>query len=264
MRKLIKLFIPKKIRRRIHALNFQIEEIWALSRGIRAISLYMKFLKELKKYRKLPGEEDVSALNLWPFLFDNTEVTPIPVHYFYQAAWAARRIIQTKPKFHVDVGSQLDLIGILSASIPVTFMDIRPLSVSLSNVNCIAGSVLDIPFPDNSIPSLSCLHVIEHIGLGRYGDPLDLEGTRKAAKELVRILAHEGNLFLSLPIGRERVCFNAHRIHAPETIINYFKGLNLIEFSGETDTGKFLDNIDPFDFNNKSYSCGFFWFRKRI
>ncbi len=84
-----------------------------------------------------------------------------------------------------------------------------------------------------------------HIGLGRYGDPLDPEGTIKAINELKRVLvlAVGGNLYFSLPVGSPRLCFNAHRIHSPGQILEYFSDLKLVEFSGVDDKGNFLENI---------------------
>jgi hypothetical protein len=119
-----------------------------------------------------------------------------------------------------------------------------------------------MPYADNSLESLSCLHVAEHIGLGRYGDPLDPLGTRKAAAELTRCLAKGGNLFFALPVGRSRICFNAHRIHSPKTIIDYFNKLKLVELSGTTDDKRFIENIDINILENSKYACGMFWFRK--
>jgi hypothetical protein len=247
----------------MRAFQWRIEEVWRLSQGCRALGLYRRFRQDLQHYQALPDAEKIDPVNLWPCLFDKTETSPVPAHYFYQAAWAARRISQNKPQKHVDIGSQLDLIGTFSAVIPIIFVDIRPLVVPLSNVQSIAGSILALPFSDNSIYSLSCLHVIEHIGLGRYGDPFDPKGTEKAAKELTRIMAVDGNLFLSTPVGRERTCFNAHRIHSPKTILRYFKELNLVEFSCEDDSGKFRENVNPYELEGASYTCGLFWFTKK-
>lgn len=254
--------MPLKWRQNLKALQWRLDSIWSVSRGIQAFGLYRRFRDDLRQYQSLPGAGRIYAVDFWPCLFDRTETSEVPPHYFYQAAWAARKIVQTHPHIHVDVGSQLDLIATLSASIPLIFLDIRPLISPLSNLQSISGSILSLPFVNDSIRSLSCLHVIEHIGLGRYGDPLDPEGTKKAAAELSRVLAKGGNLFLSVPIGRERVCFNAHRIHDPETILRYFDKLDLLEFSCE-DSGSFHENADPKDFKHASYSCGMFWFTKR-
>ena len=151
----------------------------------------------------------------------------------------------------------------LTAITKVTFIDIRPLIVNLENFDSKPGSILALPFGDNSVPSLSCLHVAEHIGLGRYGDPLDPEGTKKATRELARVLALQGNLYFSVPVGKPRVCFNAHRIHSPQQILDYFYDLELIQFSGIDDRGNFRQAIDPGDLANASYACGLFHFTKK-
>jgi hypothetical protein len=105
--------------------------------------------------------------------------------------------------------------------------------------------------------------VAEHIGLGRYGDPLHPEGTKKAAGELVRILAPTGNLYFSVPVGKPRVCFNAHRIHSPQQILSYFHDLELLQFSGIDDDGICRQDIAPGDLADATYACGLFHFTKR-
>jgi hypothetical protein len=120
-----------------------------------------------------------------------------------------------------------------------------------------------MPFKNDSVVSLSCLHVAEHIGLGRYGDPLDPLGTKKACKELARILAPAGNLYFSLPVGKPKLCFNAHRIHSPKQIIEYFSGLEIVNFCAIDDEGKFRKDVDMSAFENATYACGLFHFTKK-
>jgi SAM-dependent methyltransferase len=165
-----------------------------------------------------------------------------------------------RPERHVDVGSRVDYVGFLTALTRVTFVDIRPLEAEVEGLDSVAGSVLDLPFEDRSLESVSCLHVAEHIGLGRYGDPLDADGTRKAATELARVLRPGGQLLFSGPVGRPRVCFNAHRIHSPEQIIAMFPELELVEFSGVDDAGAFRRGRAPEELNGARYACGLFRF----
>ncbi len=222
---------------------------------------YPKFFKQLKSYRS-GSSERVELRNINPQLNDETTVTPFDPHYFHQSAWCARRIASRKVKRHVDVASQINLIAPLSAFVEVEFIDYRPLHVSIDNLTSRAGSILNLPFKDRSVKSLSSLHVIEHIGLGRYGDSLDPEGSKKACKELQRIIAVNGDLYLSTPVGQERVEFNAHRIHSPDTILHYCDELSLVEFSYVDDNGTFVDNGSPADCVHFHYGLGMFHFRR--
>jgi SAM-dependent methyltransferase len=254
--RLAKKTVPSRWRRRVRAMLCRAGSVCG------TVSLYRAFRKDLRAYRQSPGAERVEAEDLWPCIFDKTGDHPFDAQYFYQDSWATRRILATRPREHIDVASRVDFVGILSASVPVTFVDCRPLNVNLPNLKTIAGSILRLPFADSSVPSLSCLHVIEHIGLGRYGDPLDPEGTKKAAAELVRVLAPGGSLFVGAPVGRERVCFNAHRVHLPKTILAYFAPLKLVEFSCVVGEGVFHEDVDPLTIDLGFAACGLFWFRK--
>jgi SAM-dependent methyltransferase len=141
-------------------------------------------------------------------------------------------------------------------------VDIRPLAARLPNLTNLYGDILHLPFANNRIASLSCLHVVEHIGLGRYGDPLNPQGTRQACQELVRVLAPGGNLYISTPIGQPRTCFNAHRIHAPAQFLGYFDGLRLIEFTAVNDQRRWITNGSPDEFEQAEYACGMFRLQK--
>jgi len=219
---------------------------------------FVPYFRDRSTYRKLGGQID----SLWPILGEDTATTGIDPHYFYQGAWALRHIAGTRPVKHVDVGSQTDLIAHLPAIVPTSFVDLRPITVTVPGLTVVRGSVLAMPFKDESVVSLSCLHVVEHIGLGRYGDPLDPEGTRKACTELSRVLAPGGQLYLSVPVGRERTEFNAHRIHHPETIIRYFETLRLESFSGVNDQGVFVEHAKPKDYETARYALGLFRFTR--
>lgn len=223
---------------------------------------YFGYFDDMIKYSRMPNAEKIGLKNTYPCLHDKTEKHSIDSHYFYQDIWCFKKIFNSKVQTHVDVGSKHDFVGFLTSIVNVTFVDIRPLDVNLKNLKSKKGTILALPFENDSLSSLSCLHVAEHIGLGRYGDPLDPLGTQKATKELARVLAPKGNLFFSLPVGKPRLCFNAHRIHSPQKIMEYFDGLKLLEFSGIDDEGKFHEKLDISELKNCYYGCGLFWFTK--
>lgn len=234
------------------------DPIWLVS-GFRELP---RFLANLNAYSRLPGTEKIRLGDLYPQLHDRTAAHELDTHYFYGNGWAMRRIVRNKPAHHVDIGSQVIFANLLGSVLPVTLVEYRVLHVNLDGLECIQGDILDLPYSDGSVESLSCLHVAEHIGLGRYGDPLNPDGTRKAARELSRVLAPGANLFFVLPVGRPRVCYNAHRIHSAETIRRYFADLELMEFSGIHDDGRFVQYVELAEFDNSTYACGMFWFRR--
>ena len=82
------------------------------------------------------------------------------------------------------------------------------------------------------------MHTIEHIGLGRYGDPIDYDGDLKAIKELKRVIKIGGSIIIVVPVGKPKIIFNAHRIYSYDQIISYFNGFKLKEFSLITDSNK--------------------------
>lgn len=233
------------------------------SKILSGLSKYPWYLRDLYKYSKMDGAEKIKATDTYPCLFNKTTKSSVDSHYFYQGLWAFKKIYQHMPKKHVDVGSDVNFVGLLTAFTEVHFVDIRPLEVSnVSNLKSIAGSILEMPYEDDSLNSISSLHVAEHIGLGRYGDPIDPFGTKKAAAELSRCLAKGGNLYFSLPVGQPRLCFNAHRIHSPGQILEYFPGLKLVEFSGTDEAKTFHTDIDTDILSDCKYACGMFWFTK--
>jgi SAM-dependent methyltransferase len=223
---------------------------------------YVRYLRDRRRYVSLPGAEPLRWRDAYPQVHDRLGSSPYDQHYFFQDTWAANRIAERRPKRHVDVGSRVDYVAFLTAICEVDFVDIRPLRADIARLNCVGGSLLDLPYPDQSVESLSCLHVAEHVGLGRYGDPLDPAGTRKAATELQRVLRRGGQLLFSLPVGRPRVCFNAHRIHSPRAIVEMFDELCLEEFSGVDDAGNFVRDRRLEELEHGIYACGMFRFTR--
>ncbi|MBI3371295.1 MAG: DUF268 domain-containing protein [Betaproteobacteria bacterium] len=198
----------------------------------------------------------------YPCLSDATLHTAFDAHYFFQAAWLARRLAEAKPAQHMDIGSDVGMVGVLSAFVPVDFVDIRPIETDLPGLTPKAGNLMALEFATSSIASLSCMHVIEHVGLGRYGDPLDPLGHETATAELARVVAPGGNLFVSVPVGRERVCFNAHRVFSHDTVKRLFPGLRLKGFALVDDLGRFHAEASPGQADACDYGCGLFHFVK--
>jgi hypothetical protein len=206
----------------------------------------------------------IKWVDRYPCLNDNTKKTCFDPHYIYHPAWAARIVKKINPKKHVDISSTLNFCAIVSAFVPVEFYDYRPVKLNLNNLKTVHCDLNNLNFKDNSIKSLSCMHTIEHIGLGRYGDPIDPNSDIKAINELKRVTARNGNLLIVVPIGKPKICFNAHRIYSYDQIISFFNGFRLQNFSLVTDGPNihFVNNASKKSCDSQNYGCGCFHFVK--
>lgn len=197
---------------------------------------------------------------------EDVAATEFDRHYVYHTAWAARVLSQTGSGVHHDFGSLLYFATLVSAFRPVRFYDYRPAALELTGLESGHADLTALPFPEGSLESVSCMHVVEHIGLGRYGDPLDAHGDSRACSELQRVLAPGGDLLFVVPVGRPRVCFNAHRVYSYAMVLALFPGCELLQFSLAPDPGHGADWIEgapPEAVAEQEYGCGCFWFRKR-
>lgn len=196
--------------------------------------LYFHFLREYRTFQALnrvDGRFSLDFFQQYPCLFDKTHETPFEPHYVYHPAWATRILRKINPKKHIDISSTVTFCSMISAFIPTDFYDIRPANIKLTGLTTKRGDLLALPFRDNSLESISCMHTIEHIGLGRYGDPLDPGGDLKAIAELIRVTKPGGSILFVTPVGKKCLRFNAHRIYAYKDIVSSFLGCELKEFS---------------------------------
>jgi SAM-dependent methyltransferase len=171
------------------------------------------------------------SIRFWyPIFSERIYYSRLDPVYFYQDAWCAQKVFRATPESHVDIASNFKLVSILAQFTPITFVDINQPRLIIPNVQYKKGDIRGLPFKDNSLNSLSSLCVIEHIGLGRYGDEIDAFGSEKAGQELARVLAPQGRLYLSLPVDEEnRLYHNAHRAFTADYVKNTLcQGLVLI------------------------------------
>lgn len=225
-------------------------------------SNYIRYIRKNKK-ANTPFRQQL--LRTRPIMYDRyEEAGEIPRHYFYQDIWAAKKVFASGTSVHYDIGSRIN--GFISHCVVFTkviMLDIRPLAIKLDNLEFLQTDATNmVNIATNSIQSLSSLHAVEHFGLGRYGDPIDPEGYVKTINEMTRILKPGGFLLFSVPVGKQALEFNAHRIFDPVFVRKLFSKLSLIEFSYIDDNENMHLNVNPSEASSLNYGCGLYHFRK--
>jgi len=226
------------------------------------------FIRNWRAYRRRNGSAGfaITWRDLWYRSQDRYDAAGAARgHYFFQDLWAAKQLFGRGVRAHVDVGSRMDgfVAHVLTFS-NLRYVDIRDSRLQWPGFEFVPGSVTELPFANGSVASLSCLHVLEHIGLGRYGDPVDPEGYLAGARELARVLAPGGVLLVGTPVGRERLCFDAHRVFDPQTVRHAFAELTLDSFALIDDSGDgIVDDAQFVRARQCEYGCGLFVFSKK-
>jgi hypothetical protein len=255
----------------IHSLGL---DPWKLGISLRSLP---SFFKNKRTFRQLqesldPGAAFKMAAN-YPCLHDRYHSAGTASgHYFHQDLYMAQLINEAKPSRHVDIGSRIDgFVAHVASFCMVEVHDIRPAETSARNIRFVQRDIMaEDPTFNEYTDSLSCLHALEHLGLGRYGDSLDYEGYRKGWNSLTRMVAKGGVFYFSVPIGYEqRIEFNAHRIFSLPFLLRemILPSFEVQSFSFVNDCGDIQTNVDlreasaerTFDL---SYGCGLFELKK--
>lgn len=230
------------------------------------------FLKrDAEEYQKRNNRSsfDIQEKYMWPVIGEKYAYAGDIGNYFWQDLWAARLILESGIKNHFDIGSRIDgfIAHLLAAKLDITIIDIREFSGEIEHLHTIVDDATTLhQIPDQSIESMSALCSLEHFGLGRYGDPVDPEACFNCFNNIQKKLQKGGRLYISLPIGKERVEFNAHRVFYANTIVECFSSLQLKEFSCATaDKIEYHVDIHKYDDDphNGDYRYGLFYFVKR-
>lgn len=228
------------------------------------------FERDLEVYQNLNKRKnfDIQQKYLWPVISDKYADAGTIENYFWQDLWAAKLIGKSGAREHFDIGSRIDgfISHLLAMGIAVTMIDVRDFPQQVEGLRTIIDDATTLrQVSDESIESLSALCSLEHFGLGRYGDTVDPEGCFRCFANIQKKLKKGGDLYISVPVGKERVEFNAHRIFYPATVIDSFTDMELVEFSCATET-KIEHNVDIHkyddDMHNGNHRFGLFHFRK--
>lgn len=235
-----------------------------LRKAQRKLSFLTQYREFIELNRRFRPEFRADWRDRWARLDDDTGHLPFDAHYVYHTAWAARALAETRPRKHIDISSYTYFATLVSAFLPVEFYDYRPADIHLSNLSCGQADLCNLQFEDRSVESISCMHTIEHIGLGRYGDPLDARGDQRALQELQRVVAPGGSLLVVVPVGKPRIQFNAHRIYDPAMIENALPELVLHRNAVLPDSWNsgLIEQPSRELVLKQRYACGCFWFKR--
>ena len=240
-----------------------------LRHAFRTFRLPSWFWEDFKKYNEGSKlrliTKPAEVRNLFPIIDNRTSSVDFDPHYVYHIGWAARILAENRPNNHVDFSSLSHFVTVCSAFLPIKHYDFRRPEFVFDGLDVGTADLTNLSFEDGALPSVSCMHVVEHIGLGRYGDNVDPEGDWKAIRELQRVTAVGGQLLFVVPVGKERVMFNAHRVYAYDTIVRAFEQMEIQEFSliSLRGTPRLIRNADPSLVQNEEYGCGCFLFTKK-
>ncbi len=194
----------------------------------------------------------LTSLRIYPILHNRSSASGVTGgHYFHQDLYVARSIFARQPSLHLDIGSRVDgfIAHLLAFNQRLVVGDIRPLAIGGHDIEFLSIDLTSVDSDNlNSFDSISCLHSIEHFGLGRYGDPIDPSGFAKGLANLYKLLNVDGTLYLSFPIttsSRSLLYFNAHRVINHDSSLVMLRNIGFIiqSFSFVDDDGKFFENI---------------------
>jgi hypothetical protein len=236
-------------------------------RALKGIPYFFKNLRLLKKQKKFTVREFPFG-QFYPCLddrFSNSGSTK--GHYFHQDLLVARRIHFNNPDIHIDIGSRIDgFVAHVASFRLIKVLDIRPLTSEIPNMEFQQVDLMAVVKGDmvECCDSLSCLHAMEHFGLGRYGDTVNYDGYIPGLDNLYRILKKGGKLYFSVPIGPQRIEFDAHRVFSIGYLLELFIDKYQIDnFSYVDDRGDLHENVPIAETSIQDnfgciYGCGIF------
>ncbi|MDR1676526.1 MAG: DUF268 domain-containing protein [Tannerella sp.] len=219
----------------------------AFYNNLRGIPAFFKDWGEIRKQRRSEAAADFALRMNYPCLGDRYDSAgKMSGHYFHQDLHVSQRIFRANPVRHIDIGSRIDgFVAHVAAFREIEVFDIREVQSTSPNIRFRCADLMRMPEGmENYCDSISSLHAIEHFGLGRYGDPIDWNGHLKALRNITKILRGGGTFYFSVPVGPQRIEFNAHRVFAIKYLLALFeKDYELRQFSYVDDAGDFHENV---------------------
>lgn len=246
--------------------------VGSVARSLKGLSAFRRNKREyVRQHEASPTKEFPFGRDL-PCLADRFDSSGVASgHYFHQDLWVAQRILANNPVKHVDVGSRVDgFVAHVAVFRAIEVFDIRPLLSTVPNITFSQADLMAADFPIRDYAdSLSCLHTLEHFGLGRYGDPVMYDGYQRGWDNLHKILKPGGTFYFAVPIGPQRVEFDGHRIFSIPFLLKMIEGRYAIRrFAYVGDDGDIridapLDSPEARESFGCRYGCGIFEMQKQ-
>ncbi len=251
-------FLKKIIVRNLNFIGINIK-------ALKALKNYFRFRRDRKEWLRQGGKITRNFMQLQDYS-DNAGQNK--GHYFHQDLLVAKMIYDHKPRRHIDIGSRLDgFVAHVASFREIEVIDIRPLEKSIhKNIKFLQADMMN-PLNVAKTDSLSCLHAIEHFGLGRFSDPIDINGHTKGISNLIAMLEENGILYISFPIAKsDEIYFNAHRVFHPKSILKnqiIKSKMQLVSFDyvdemGDLHLNSNLDRVS----RSIVFGCGIYTFKK--
>jgi hypothetical protein len=229
---------------------------------VTSVFSYFTLKKQLRLFKKQGKKSSVSfpvVRNLFPCYEDKRDnAGSLELHYFYQDLYVAQRIYKNNPNRHVDIGSRISgFVAHVAAYKEIEVYDIRPMNNPIANVKFKQFDLMQLREEDiDAIDSISCLHALEHFGLGRYGDPICYDGYLLGFENIIKMLKKNGKFYFSVPLGKQRVEFHAHRVFSLEYLLKLITPYyNIDDFSYISDNNVLYENV-AISKENISNNCG--------
>jgi len=218
--------------------------------GTLSSSHYRSLKQDMKTLIQQSATSEVAfpISNLYPCYQDKADnAGSLMLHYFYQDIYVAQQILKNNPARHVDIGSRIDgFIAHVATFREIEVFDIRPLDIAIPHIKFTQADLMNLDKDQHACSdSVSCLHALEHFGLGRYGDPICFDGYLIGFNNIASLLKPEGRLYFSVPMGKQRIEFHAHRVFSLRYLLQLVSGYYTIEsFSYVNDKNMFFADIN--------------------
>lgn len=244
-----------------------------LNRFLRSLQGLPFYISDYLKLRKAITKESSFKFGpFFPILHERfLQAGTMSGAYFHQDLFVAREILHNNPVRHIDIGSRIDgFVAHVAVFREIEVIDIRTQASKVKNILFRRADLMQLPSELlSSCDSISSLHAIEHFGLGRYGDPIDYDGHLKAIRNISLMLKNGGKFYFSVPIGPQRIEFNANRIFSVRYLLETFKNdFELDQFCFIDDKGDFFENAELTKANIDNnfgckHGCGVFVLTKK-